>query len=96
MKYVAVLLVSFFCMSAQADYVTFEQVVPVLINNCASCHNSSTPNMNWLDQDLLDSNKFKVYNRVYVEGDMPFWFKYFGGEERDLLKKYLEQPSKGM
>jgi hypothetical protein len=71
--------------------VSYAQVQPVIINNCAACHNASTPSMNWLDKNTFDGKSELVYDRVFVRGDMPFWFKYFGGQEKDLLKRYLQQ-----
>jgi hypothetical protein len=75
------------------DYVTYQQVQPVFINNCAGCHNASTPDMNWLDQKVATFNKKIIYHRVFVHGDMPLWLKYFSWNDRRLLEKWLTQES---
>ena len=74
-----------------SNIITYEQVYPVFVRNCASCHNAQTPGMNWLDRNEVETSKGVLYQRVFVQGDMPMFFRFFGGSEKRLLKKYLEQ-----
>lgn len=71
--------------------ITYAEVQPVFINNCSGCHNASTPNMNWLSEKVAINNKDLIFNRVFEQGDMPMWFKYFGFSDKELLRRWLLQ-----
>ena len=71
--------------------ITYADVYPVFARNCASCHNETTPGRNWLKEADVFANRSKMYRRVFIQGDMPLFFRFFGGSEKQLLKRYLEQ-----
>lgn len=88
-----IIMMMLFSSSVFARGVNFQQdIYPIFVNNCASCHNANTPAINWLDETTATNNKSSIYNRVFQKGDMPFMFKYFGGEDKALLREWLIQP----
>jgi mono/diheme cytochrome c family protein len=74
-----------------SDKIAYMQVYGVFVRNCAGCHNAETPGMNWLSQEDVEAKKATMYGRVFVKGDMPLFFRFFGGADRELLKKYLQE-----
>lgn len=71
--------------------VSYMDVYPVFIRHCAGCHNASSAVPNWLDPTVATNNKGLIFQRVFVDGDMPLYFRFFGGEDKRILKMWLEQ-----
>lgn len=82
-----------FSIAAQAQPIVYERdIYPIMIRNCVSCHNATTPGMNWLDKFEATQARPLIYQRVYLEGDMPLWFRVFGGQDREILRMWVETP----
>ncbi len=48
-----------------------KDIKPIFEKRCSSCHNSHTPQRNWLDYDTAYANRIKIKNRVFIELSMP-------------------------
>lgn len=91
-KFIATVFSLFLFLPTAKANIDYMDVLPIFISHCANCHNSSSGNTNWLDPDTAITNKGIIYQRVFVEGDMPVYFRFFGGKDKQLLKAWLEQP----
>ena len=78
--------------NAKNRFEFYRDIYPIVINNCASCHNATTPDRDWLNKNTMKSKKMTIYNRVFIRGDMPLSFRIFGGKDRYILKTWLEYP----
>ena len=74
--------------------VTYKKDIrPLVETKCATCHNESTPERNWLNYKTIYDKRERVRFRVLVVRDMPQGYA-MTEYERLLVGKWVDQGSK--
>jgi uncharacterized membrane protein len=73
-----------------AGPITYEKNIKYIFQKkCASCHNSSWPETNWSEYDIVVKNLKKIKNRVVIQQNMPP--NGMSSIDRIFIKKWIER-----
>ena len=80
--------------SISPEKISYTQhMKPLFTQKCMACHNSSTPERNWMDYKTAHKKRGQILRRVVILKDMPQVYT-MTQEERDLVKKWVVQGAK--
>lgn len=75
--------------------VTYNQIKPILLKHCSSCHNENWSDKNWLNEKVAKENATKIKQRVWITKEMPPGnFTGMQENERELIKNWVDGGAK--
>lgn len=76
---------------AVESVTTFEDVRPIFSNRCSKCHKAA---QDWTNYEIAYRNRYNIKNRVSVFKNMPPLGQPMTQEERDLIRKWVNEGAK--